>query len=111
MEETPPYKKIYSGDLPPIDKVRIMRIKKGFKLREIMGEFAVIGEGLEQVNFNKIISLNSTAAYIWKEIEGRDFDADMVADLLLAKYDVEKERAISDATALVQKLVENGLTE
>jgi hypothetical protein len=88
-----------------------MRIKKGFKLREIMGEFAVIGEGLEQVNFNKIISLNSTAAYIWKEIEGRDFDADMVADLLLAKYDVEKERAISDATALAQKLVENGLTE
>lgn len=88
-----------------------MRIKKGFKLREIMGEFAVIGEGLEQVNFNKIISLNSTAAYIWNEIEGRDFDADMVADLLLAKYDVEKERAISDATALVQKLVENGLTE
>lgn len=88
-----------------------MRIKKGFKLREIMGEFAVIGEGLEQVNFNKIISLNSTAAYIWKEIEGRDFDADMVADLLLAKYDVEKEMAISDATALVQKLVENGLTE
>ncbi|MBQ2243442.1 MAG: PqqD family protein [Bacteroidales bacterium] len=88
-----------------------MRIKKGFKLREIMGEFAVIGEGLEQVNFNKIISLNSTAAYIWKEIEGRDFDADMVADLLLAKYDVEEERAISDATALVQKLVENGLTE
>lgn len=88
-----------------------MRIKKGFKLREIMGEFAVIGEGLEQVNFNKIISLNSTAAYIWKEIEGRDFDADMVADLILAKYDVEKERAISDATALVQKLVENGLTE
>ena len=88
-----------------------MRIKKGFKLREIMGEFAVIGEGLEQVNFNKIISLNSTAAYIWKEIEGRDFDADMVSDLLLAKYDVEKERAISDATALVQKLVENGLTE
>lgn len=88
-----------------------MRIKKGFKLREIMGEFAVIGEGLEQVNFNKIISLNSTAAYIWKEIEGRDFDVDMVADLLLAKYDVEKERAISDATALVQKLVENGLTE
>jgi hypothetical protein len=88
-----------------------MRIKKGFKLREIMGEFAVIGEGLEQVNFNKIISLNSTAVYIWKEIEGRDFDADMVADLLLAKYDVEMERAISDATALVQKLVENGLTE
>lgn len=88
-----------------------MRIKKGFKLREIMGEFAVIGEGLEQVNFNKIISLNATAAYIWKEIEGKDFDADMVAELLLAKYDVEEDLARKDAAALVQKLVENGLTE
>lgn len=76
-----------------------------------MGEFAVIGEGLEQVNFNKIISLNSTAAYIWKEIEGKDFDAEMVAELLLAKYDVERETAISDAAALVHKLAENGLTE
>lgn len=88
-----------------------MRIKKGFKLREIMGEFAVIGEGLEQVNFNKIISLNNTAAYIWKEIEGKDFDADMVAKLLLERYDVEEELARKDAAALVQKLVENGLTE
>lgn len=88
-----------------------MRIKKGFKLREIMGEYAVIGEGLDQINFNKIISLNGTAAYILKEIEDKDFDAKMVADLLLAKYDVSEETAISDASALVQKLVENGLTE
>ncbi len=88
-----------------------MRIKKGFKLREIMGEFAVIGEGLEQVNFNKIISLNSTAAYIWREIEGKDFDAEMVAELLLDKYEVSRETALSDATVLVRKLVENGLTE
>ena len=88
-----------------------MRIKKGFKLREIMGEYAVIGEGLDQINFNKIISLNGTAAYIWKEIEDKNFDSKMVADLLLAKYDVSEETAISDASALVQKLVENGLTE
>jgi hypothetical protein len=88
-----------------------MRIKKGFKLREIMGEYAVIGEGLEQVNFNKIISLNGTAAYIWKEIEGKDFDSEMVANLLLERYEVDAETATSDAIALVQKLAENGLTE
>ena len=76
-----------------------------------MGEYAVIGEGLEQVNFNKIISLNGTAVYIWKEIEGKDFDSEMVANLLLDRYDVDAETATSDAVALVQKLVENGLTE
>lgn len=88
-----------------------MRIKKGFKLREIMGEFAVIGEGLEQVNFNKIISLNSTAAYIWREIQNSEFDAEVVANLLMARYEVSEEVAMNDAKALVQKLVENGLTE
>lgn len=88
-----------------------MRIKKGFKLREIMGEFAVIGEGLEQVNFNKIISLNSTTAYIWREIQNNEFDAEVVANLLMARYEVSEEVAMNDAKALVQKLVENGLTE
>ena len=35
-----------------------MKIKEGFKLRTIVGEHIVTGEGLSQVNFNKIISLN-----------------------------------------------------
>ena len=42
-----------------------MKIKKGFVLRQLLGEYVVTGEGLERVNFNKIISLNATAAYLW----------------------------------------------
>ena len=43
-----------------------MRIKKGFVLRELAGEKIVSGEGLEQLDFNKIVSLNTSAAYIWE---------------------------------------------
>ena len=41
-----------------------MRIKKGFVLRELVGQKIVTGEGLEQIDFNKLVSLNSSAAYL-----------------------------------------------
>ena len=41
-----------------------MKIKEGFVLRTIVGENVVIGEGLAQINFNKMICLNSSAAYL-----------------------------------------------
>lgn len=88
-----------------------MRIKEGFKLREILGEYAVVGEGLDQVNYNKIISLNGTAAYLWKKIENIDFDEDMVADFILEKYDIDEETAKRDARDFVNKIVDNGLTQ
>lgn len=109
MGETSPCKKIYIGGLSSFILL-IMRIKEGFKLREILGEYAVIGEGLDQVNYNKIISLNGTAAYLWKKIENIDFDEEMVADFILEKYDVDEETALRDAKDFVRKFVDNGLT-
>ena len=38
-----------------------MKIKEGFVLREMCGEYIVSAEGLQHINFNKLISLNSTA--------------------------------------------------
>ena len=39
-----------------------MKVKQGFKLRPLGDEFMLIGEGLEQINFNKMITMNATAA-------------------------------------------------
>ena len=43
-----------------------MKIKEGFVLREMCGENIVAAEGLQNINFNKLISLNSPAAFLWK---------------------------------------------
>lgn len=88
-----------------------MRIKDGFVLRQIGDEMVVVGEGLEQVNFNKIICLNETATYLWKACEGKDFNIDMLADLLVDKYEVEREVALKDARELTDKWVEAGMME
>ena len=50
-----------------------MKIKEGFLLRELCGEHIVTAEGLENINFNKLISLNETAAFLWKALIGKEF--------------------------------------
>ena len=46
-----------------------MNIKKGFVLREVCGEHVIVGEGLGAVNFGKLLALNETAAWLWKQAQ------------------------------------------
>ncbi len=48
-----------------------MRIKDGFELREICGEHVILSHGMDNIDFSKIISLNETAAFLWKEAVGK----------------------------------------
>ncbi len=91
--------------------LEIMRIIDGFKLRSVAGEMVVSGEGVGQINFNKLIALNSTAAYLWGQVEGREFDASTLAELITAEYDVDSTRALTDAEALVSSWLECGIIE
>lgn len=88
-----------------------MKIKNGFVLRQLLGEYVVTGEGLERVNFNKIISLNATAAYLWEELKDKEFDVPMMAGLLTAKYEVDDQTALADSEKLAQSWKEAGLLE
>ena len=45
-----------------------MKIKEGFTLHELGDEYIVIQDGMTNVNFDKLLSLNATAAYLWKAI-------------------------------------------
>lgn len=88
-----------------------MRIKDGFILRTICGECVVMGEGLQQVNFNKMLSLNESAAYLWKEVQGKDFTVEDLTKLLLDQYEVSEEVAAADAAKLCQIWLEQGVVE
>lgn len=88
-----------------------MKIKKGFVLRSICGQNVISGEGLEQVNFSKLVTLNETATYLWKEVQDKEFTAQTLADLMTDRYEVTAERALEDAKALCEQWVEMGLAE
>lgn len=86
-----------------------MRIIDGFRLRYVMGQATVIGEGVGQVNFNRLITLNATAAFLWRSVEGRDFDEEMLAELLVEEYGIDAELARKDADAIASQWREVGL--
>ena len=88
-----------------------MKIKKGFVLREMCGEHIVTGEGLEHINFNKLISLNSTAAFLWEKIADQEFDAESMAQLLMAEYGIDHELAFNDSARLAKAWINAGIAE
>lgn len=88
-----------------------MKIKEGFTLRTICGEHIVIGEGLAQVNFNKMLSLNGSAAYLWEQLKGKEFTEEDAAKLLTDKYDVTHERALEDVKKLLEEWKKQDVVE
>ena len=88
-----------------------MKIKEGFMLRTICGEHIVIGEGLAQVNFNKMLSLNGSAAYLWEQLKGKEFTEEDAVRLLTDKYDVTPERALEDVKKLLEEWKNQGVME
>ena len=88
-----------------------MKLGEGFRLRDVMGQATVIGEGVGQVDFNKLITLNESAAYLWESVAGKEFDIDTLADLLIERYSIDEALAKKDAEAIASKWVEIGLAE
>ena len=88
-----------------------MKIKKGFILREMCGENIVTAEGLEHINFNKLISLNSTAAFLWNKVADKEFTAEEMAQMLVDEYQIDMELALTDSKALCQAWIDAGVAE
>jgi len=79
-----------------------MKTRKGYTLRDLGSEYILVAEGLEAVDFTRMISMNASAAFLWKEVEGKDFDVNMLADLLVEAYGIARDVAICDVEALLK---------
>ena len=88
-----------------------MKIKDGFVLRTICGQNVVSGEGTANVKFSKLVSLNDSAAYLFKAVGQEDFTPERLADLLLEEYEVDRETALKDAETLCAQWKEIGIVE
>lgn len=88
-----------------------MKIKEGFELRVICGENIIVAKGIQNIDFNKIISLNESAAYLWKALEGKEFTPESMAELLRMEYEVNEATALSDAQELAKAWLEAGLCD
>ena len=80
-----------------------MKIKDGFEMQSVCGEYIIVPAGSENVDYSKIISLNETAAYLWENVVTKDsFTIDDMTALLLAEYEVEENVAREDCEMIVE---------
>lgn len=80
-----------------------MKIKDGFILREVAGTFVVVAVGNTVKEFNAVITLNETGAFLWKALEKGATEEELL-QAILAEYDVPEEIAKADISAVVTKL-------
>ena len=85
-----------------------MRLKEGFLLRKVAGEYVVVPSGNAMVDFKVMISLNETGAFLWEALKEEKSESDLVA-ALLGEYDVDEKVAAEDVGEFVNLLKEKNL--
>lgn len=87
-----------------------MKQKEGFVLREVCGEYVIVGEGLNTIDFGKLLSFNETAAWLWEEAERQgDFTVDTLTEALCQEYDVTAEVAHADVADIISRWQKSGI--
>ena len=88
-----------------------MKLKEGYKIREIAGEHVIIKQGRFGADLTRVIALNATSVLLWEQLQGREFEVEDVIKVLTDNYEVEEAVATADASTWVSKLNECDLVE
>lgn len=83
-----------------------MKIKEGFVLREVAGDTVVLPSG--DLNINAMITLNESAAFMWKLMEKETTIDELVKQVLANYEDVEEDMAKKAVEGFVSQLNEHG---
>ena len=88
-----------------------MKLKPGFKLRNICGENILTAEGKENIDFSNIISMNDTSVYLWQSVQNKEFTINELVKLLVDQYNIDEETARKDVQELTQQWIKIGFCE
>ena len=80
-----------------------MKIKEDFILREVADSYVVVPVNKMTLDFNGIINLNETGAFLFELLQ-KGAERDELVDKMLEEYDVDREKAEADIDVFIQKV-------
>ncbi|MCT3960294.1 PqqD family protein [Elizabethkingia anophelis] len=86
-----------------------MKLREDLMLRHLGDEYVIIDPEQDMVDMSKVYTLNETAAFLWKELQGKEFNVETVTEVLLNYYNVKYAVAEKDAQRLVHDFEKQGL--
>ncbi|RHR71953.1 PqqD family protein [Eubacterium sp. AF15-50] len=87
-----------------------MKIREGFLLRNVAGNNVVVPIGQATLDFNGMMSLNETGAFIFSKMLDGTTKEQLIEDLI-SEYEVEWEIAQKDVDDFIKKVEGEGLLE
>ena len=88
-----------------------MKIKDGFVLEEVGGDYLAVAVGDRAQDFSGMVRMNGTGAFLWNLLSGKDMTEDELVSAVLSEYEVDEARVRIDVVAFATKLRENGIIE
>lgn len=88
-----------------------MKIKDQFLIKNVAGRIIVVPVGSAALDFNAVVSLNETGAFLFNELQKEDLSETELADKLCAEYEVDRETAEKDIARFIEKVADAGMTE
>ena len=87
-----------------------MKLKENFILRQVADTWVVLSLWNTNVDFNGMLTLNDTGAFLWKALE-QGADKVALTDAICAEYDVDRAVAAADVAEFLDKLAAAGCLE
>lgn len=87
-----------------------MKIKKDFILRKVADSYVVVPVGKMTLDFNGIINLNETGAFLFGLLQNGADRQDLIAKML-EEYEVTPEKAAADIDVFLQKVKDADVLE
>lgn len=87
-----------------------MKIKEGFILRNVAGSNVVVPVGQATVDFNGMMSLNDTGAFLFDKLTKGTTEEQLIRDLM-DEYSIDKGLATKDVKDFIEKVESEGLFE
>ena len=89
-----------------------MRVKDNIVLREIAGQHVLVPVMERVKDVPSMVYISSSAAYLWKNMDDREFTLEELVDLILSKYkNVTREKAQEDIILFLRILARNNILD
>ena len=79
-------------------------------LRDVVGDHVVIARGPAAIEFNGVLILNDSCAFLWNQLQDYVSVQEM-AESLKAEYSIEMDRSVQDVEQCVSKMLEYELLD
>lgn len=87
-----------------------MKIKSGYIMRELADNYVVVPTGQATVDFNGMITLNETGAFLWEQL-AEEKNLEELVENFTKEYDVDEATARKDIMEFVEKLKDADLID